>query len=136
MINYRVQIDGVDKTGKDLILKYVTILSNHKYVIQARGLISQLAYSEIYKRQYEYDLNSFSNDIYILLTAEVEDLSIRHKLVNEPKIDIKNDVQIFEKVYNILKSKNFKIFKINTSKVTPYMAAKEIIEIVEELSNV
>ena len=50
MIHINIQIDGIDKTGKDLILQYVTRLSNHKYVIQSRGLISQIAYSKIYNR--------------------------------------------------------------------------------------
>ena len=63
MIRTRVQIDGVDKTGKDMLVQYITRMSNHKYVIQARGIVSQIAYSKIYGRNYEYDLRNYENDV-------------------------------------------------------------------------
>lgn len=129
MINVNIQIDGVDKTGKDLISTYVAYLSNHKYVVYPRGLISQEAYSNIYERDYEYDINDYKNTVFIYLFAEVEDLKVRHKMTHEPKIDIERDLQMFNKVAKKYASK---VYSFNTSEMTAYHIAKCIIEIAEK----
>lgn len=129
MIHTNIQIDGVDKTGKDLILKYVVMLSNHKYVIQSRGLLSQMAYSKIYDRPYSYSFEDYPNTLFIYLTGELEDLTIRHKLTDEPKINIEKDMQAFEEIVST--NKNL-VHTFNTSKETPYNIAKQIIALAEE----
>lgn len=136
MIKNRITIDGVDKTGKDLLVKYIVHLSNHKYVIQARGIISQIAYSEIYGRPYKYDLNAYKNDVIFYLTAEDEDLKIRHKITNEPKIDLERDKKVFDKTAKYLYKNGIKVIKVDTTHYTPYENAKLIIEYLEELGNV
>lgn len=132
MINRRITVDGVDKTGKDLLVKYIVQLSNHKYVIQARGIISQIAYSKIYGRNYEYDLEPYKNDIIIYLVGDLEDLKIRHKITNEPKIDIERDIEIFNQTAKDLHHKGLTILRVNTSKFTPYEIAKNIVKYLEE----
>lgn len=132
MIRTRVQIDGVDKTGKDMLVKYITRMSNHKYVIQARGLVSQIAYSKIYGRNYEYDLRDYKNDVIILLTGDIEDLKIRHKITNEPKIDIERDLKVFGEVAEDLSKKGLTVYQANTSHLTPYEVAQKVIEAVEK----
>lgn len=131
MIHTNIQIDGVDKTGKDLILNYVNELSNHKYVIQSRGLISQIAYSKKFKRQYKYSFDDYKNTLFIYLVADPKDLQIRHHLTNEPRIDILSDIELFDRVVNEY-SKKYSIFKFNTSIETPYEIALEIIKLAEQ----
>lgn len=131
MIHINIQIDGIDKTGKDLILQYVTRLSNHKYVIQSRGLISQIAYSKIYNRNYEYRLDNYKDTLFIYLYANEEDLKIRHTITNEPKIDIKSDLDVFNSIVNSINN-ILDIHSYNTSEMTPYAIAKCIINLAEE----
>lgn len=131
MIHTNIQIDGVDKTGKDLILNYVNELSNHKYVIQSRGLISQIAYSKKFKRHYKYSFDDYKNTLFIYLVADPKDLQIRHRLTNEPRIDILSDIELFDNVVNEY-SKKYSIFKFNTSIETPYEIALEIIKLAEQ----
>lgn len=131
MIRTRVQIDGVDKTGKDTLVKYITRMSNHKYVIQARGIVSQIAYSKIYGRNYKYDLRNYENDVIILLTGDIEDLKIRHKITNEPKIDIERDLKVFGEVAEDLYRKGLTVYQANTSQLTPYEIAQRVIKAVE-----
>lgn len=132
MIHVNIQIDGVDKTGKDLILQYVNKLSNHKYVIQSRGLISQIVYSKIFNRGYEYDLNDYKNTLFIYLCADLKDLEIRHALTNEPKIDIESDMLEFNKVAKSFAEKGMSIYMFNSSWSTPYEIAKTIIKLAEK----
>ena len=132
MIRTRVQIDGVDKTGKDMLVKYITRMSNHKYVIQARGIVSQIAYSKIYGRKYDYDLRNYENDVIVLLTGDIEDLEIRHKITNEPKIDIERDLKVFGEVAEDLCRKGLTVYQANTSHLTPYELAKMVIKAVEK----
>lgn len=132
MIRTRVQIDGVDKTGKDMLVKYITRMSNHKYVIQARGIVSQIAYSKIYGRDYEYDLDNYENDVIVLLTGDIEDLKIRHKITNEPKIDIERDLKVFGEVAEELSKRGLTVYQANTSHLTPYEVAEKVIAAVEK----
>lgn len=132
-VNYRITIDGVDKTGKDLLLQYVVRLSNHRFVIQARGLLSQLAYSKIYERDYSYDLTQYKNDVIFYLKGNLEDLTIRHKITNEPKIDIENDIKIFDDTAKYLRDNGIIVIELDTSEHTPYQNAKKIIETIDSL---
>lgn len=135
MIKNRITIDGVDKTGKDLLVKYIVHLSNHKYVIQSRGIISQIAYSKIYGRDYEYNLTPYKNDIIFYLTGSIKDLEIRHKITNEPKIDIAKDMIVFNETATELYKKGLKVIKVDTSHHTPYENAKLIVKYLEEIGN-
>ena len=48
-----LEIDGQDKVGKDTVLRYIELLSNYKYVIKSRGILSQLVYNDKFNRQYD-----------------------------------------------------------------------------------
>jgi len=129
---YEVEIDGVDKTGKDLLTSYLALLSNHRFSINTRGIITQIAYSRKYNRNYEYNLSSLSkNKIIILLTAEVEDLKVRCKITNEKEFSIKEDLKLFDDIANELLSQGFKVYKFNTSFETPYEIIKRVISLID-----
>lgn len=134
MIKYNIQIDGVDKTGKDLLLNYITRLTNHKYVIQSRGLLSQIAYSIIYDRDYKYDISVYEHTIFIYLTANTNDLKVRHSITQEPKIDIERDLEVFNNVVEYYKNL-LEIYTFDTSKEAPYSIAKKVINIIEAKEN-
>lgn len=135
MIKHRIVIEGVDKTGKDLLAKYIVYLSNHKYVLQVRGILTQISYSEIYNRPYEYDLDIYKNDVIVYLTGDIDDLWLRHKITNEPKIDLEKDIKVFNKNLELLKNKDIKVLELDTSHHTPYENAKKVIEFMEGLEN-
>lgn len=125
-------IDGADRTGKNTIHRYIAELSNHKYVITDRGILTQIVYSYKYQRGYDYDLDLYKNNIIIYLTADERDLEIRSKITNEPEFDIKKDLQLFNDFKNFLISKGFIVLQYNTSVMTPYQIAMAV---VTELSN-
>ena len=136
MIKNRITIDGVDKTGKDLLLQYVVRLSNHKYVIQARGILTQIAYSKIYGRPYKYDLKLYKEDIIFYLTGDLEDLQVRHKITNEPKIDIERDMKVFDETAHKLADNGITVVKVDTTHNTQYENAKAIIKYLENKDNI
>lgn len=129
----RIEIEGVDKTGKDLIAGYIDRLSNRRYVINARGLLSMMVYSDIYNRGYNYEneLKDNKNTLVVYLTAEKEDLEIRHKLSNEPKIDIDRDLRVFEDYAEVFEKAGITVLKCNTSHMTPYNVAKFVLSFIE-----
>lgn len=130
----RIEIEGVDKTGKDLLAGYIDRLSNRRYIVHARGLLSMMVYSDIYDRGYDYskELEDSKNVLVIYLSANKEDLEIRHKLSNEPKIDIERDMKVFEDYVKVLKEKGIEVYTYNTSYHTPYEIAKKVITYLEE----
>lgn len=126
----RIEIEGVDKVGKDLLAGYIDRLSNRRYVVNARGLLSMMVYSDIYNRNYDYqkELEDNKNTLVIYLKADIEDLQIRHKLSNEPKIDIERDMKVFDDYVEVFLEKGIRVLTFDTSKETPYSIAKAVLE--------
>lgn len=131
----RIEIEGIDKVGKDLIAGYIDRLSNRRYVVNARGLLSMMVYSDIYDRNYDYskELEDNKNTLVVYLKADIEDLQIRHKLSNEPKVDIERDMRVFDDYVEAFERKGIKVLKFDTSKQTPYMVAKEVLDYINSV---
>lgn len=128
-------VEGMDKTGKGLIASYIKTLTNHKYIVFDRGLMSNLAYDKLFKRDQTFNIKPFQSFFYVYLTCDFDDWKIRCKLTNEPEIPFKIHHDIFEGLYNDFLDNNFKIIKINTSNCSPYKAAQLAIDEVEKLNS-
>lgn len=124
--NYLLEIEGIDKSGKDILTTYIHKLSNFKYVINVRGILSNLVYNDKFNRQVEYDV--YYKPIIIYLDVEEDDRLIRCSLTKEPEIDANLDRLLFEKYMKILENKGITIFRYNTSKMTPYQIAKDFLK--------
>ena len=128
-----IYLEGIDKSGKDLIAKYVNKLSNYKYIVNSRGILSQIAYSILYNRGEQYDIEYEKNNLYVYLQVDKEDWEIRCKLSNEPEIDYKKNIESFDIAINLTKDK-LNILYYDTSLLTPYEIAKKIIYKIEQLN--
>lgn len=128
-----ITIDGVDRTGKNTLHGYLALLTNHKYVITDRGILTQIAYNEKFNRGINYNINNYRNNIIVYLYAEPEDLKIRCKLTNEPPFDIKSDLELFTRRLEELEGNGFIVYRYNTSINTPFAIALDLKEKLEEL---
>lgn len=128
-----ITIDGVDKTGKNLLHRYLEKLTNYKYVMTDRGILTQLAYNEKFGRGYKYNLEDYKNNIIVYLTAEDQDLEIRCKVTNEPKFDIPGDKALFEKHLKTLEEEGFEVIRYNTTDLTPYRIAEDLAVILKKI---
>ena len=73
MLNfYCISVEGIDKTGKELIRKYLDILGKHKYVLMDRGIISNVAYAKLWHRPYSYELSVFKDAVEKLEQERIE----------------------------------------------------------------
>ena len=132
MLNfYCISVEGIDKTGKELIRKYLDILGKHKYVLMDRGIISNVAYAKLWHRPYSYELSVFKDWLFVYLTTDKEDWEVRCKLTNEPKIDYDLNKSIFDETVNEFVKLGFQTLTFNTSQMTPYSIAKAIITYME-----
>lgn len=130
---YNIFIDGIDKAGKDLIAYYVIHLSNFKYIVNGRGILSQLAYAKLYNRNDAYDLTQQKNIINVYLEVDKEDWLLRCKKTNEPAIDYEKNTEAFQYAISVLSQVN-NVIHFNTSQETPYMIAKHIVDYVDNLN--
>lgn len=126
MKDYLLEIEGLDKCGKDILVNYINRLSNFRFIVHARGLLSNMVYSEKFNRNYDYEL--VYKPIIIFLDVDEEDRLIRCKITGESSIDANNDKALFEKHLKLLKEKGFRVLRYNTSKMTPYQIAEDIIK--------
>lgn len=139
---FNIELDGIDKCGKDSIRPYVFYLEPGKYLCRARGLISQIAYAKLYKRNIEWDGADYAkNTLFVLLEVNKHDWEIRCKLTNEPNTGFtyKEMTQAFKLALYELKERfdvpENHILVFNTSEYTPYAIADEIKTHLEYLNN-
>ena len=131
---FQIFLDGIDKTGKDLIRSYIFYLGKGRYICVARGIASMRVYSKLYDRPYEYDDTTQQNVVNVLLTVDKEDWKIRCKTSNEALTDYDNETIEFEKEFKALEDKGYHVLRFNTSKFTPYSIAKMIIKYMEKVN--
>lgn len=139
---FNIELDGIDKCGKDSVRPYVFYLEPGKYLCRARGLISQIAYAKLYKRNINWDaIDYVKNTLFVLLEVDKQDWEIRCKLTNEPNTGFTYDemTQAFEfALYALEKRFNVpenQILVLNTSMYTPYTIASKITMRLEYLNN-
>lgn len=128
--SYIVEIEGIDKTGKDLVKAYITLLSDYKYIVQSRGLLSNMVYAEKYGRDYDYSL--IYRPIIVYLDVDEEDRRVRCVLTNEPNIDAEADKRLFNKYKTKLRKSGITIYEFNTTHQTPYQIATQVLELIEK----
>lgn len=126
-------IEGIDRVGKDLLKNYLIQLTNHRHTIISRGLISGIVYSKIANRSFDYSLDEWRNVLFVYLTCEKDDLTIRCKISNEPRRDFAKDSIYFEDVASKLKNCGVRVETFNTSLETPYSIALQVIEMAEDI---
>lgn len=131
---HEIVIEGIDKTGKDSLLPYLESLGNYYYIINVRGLLSQLAYNDLYHREYEYEIPDLSHILFVLLDSDDKDLDIRFKITNEPEINRRANREAFNKAASFLENRyNANILRINTTEVTPYQASSMILDNIKQM---
>ena len=121
-------IDGIDKSGKDTIAKYVWYLDKRLNVF-VRGWPSLVVYAKKFNRQCEYEL-PYKDVLYVHCYVDENDWSIRCNITNESKINYDNDTQMFFDAFDILDNNNYYTMTFNTTQLTPYIIAKQIIDTV------
>ena len=135
---YVIVLDGIDKTGKDLIAKYVFELSGKRYITIARGIMSMIAYSKLFCRDFEYNLEAekLAPVVNVLLTVDKRDWEIRCKINDEPNIDYDMHSKAFTDASVQLLQAGILVRKYNTSDMTPFNIAKAIVSFVHTLNGV
>lgn len=129
---YTVVIDGIDKSGKDTIAKYVWQLDKTLNVI-VRGWPSLVVYAKKFNRQCKYEL-PYKNALYVYCFVDYEDWKIRCEIHNEKKIEYSEDLYAFNNAFDILLKNNYKIMYANTTSDTAFNIAKEIVNTIHSLN--
>ena len=122
--NILIEVEGIDKSGKDTIAPYITIISNYSCVVNIRGILSQLVYNDKFNRNKDYKL--LYKPLIIFLDVDNNDHEIRCTISKEPKINSDKDREAFYLYIKELEKHGFTILKFNTSKMTPMQIAIEI----------
>lgn len=140
---FNIEFDGIDKCGKDTVKSQIWYFAPGMYLPRARGLISQLAYAKLYKRDVNYDVERgyVMNTLFVLLEVDKQDWEIRCKLTNEPSMDFTYEemTQAFKLALYELKERfnvpEDRILVFNTSEYTSYTIASIITTRLEYLNN-
>lgn len=133
----RIEVEGVDRTGKDTLVGYLDYLSGRTMPVGSRGILSTMAYADLYSREIP-DLDGMIDGnrttLVVLLSANEEDLELRLKMSHHPNIDIGLEQEIFARQADILENEGIPVLRYNTSYNTPYAIAKEVISIMRRMN--
>ena len=124
--NVAIEIEGMDKTGKDTLAKYLGLMANYAYTINVRGILTQLVYNDKFGRNNTYALPY--KPFVIFLDVDNTDHAVRCVAAGEPKININKDREVYYKYIKKFRELGITVFTYNTSEMTPYMIAKDVIE--------
>lgn len=135
-----VVIEGVDRVGKNSIGSYIDRLSNRLLPIGNRNVLSTIVYAKKYGRDIDPDylecmINNYKNSgtLTILLIADVNDLKLRGEITGEQDVDYNMDQQMFmEEASMLLSDYNISLLMYNTTVLTPYKIATDIVKYVKE----
>lgn len=127
-------VDGIDRCGKNTVVKYIQYLSNHRYMVYDRGILSNITYARMFNRNIQYDLDQYKPFVFVYLVCDEDDWTIRCKLTNEPKIDYRSHIEQFDITSHMLENVGFNIMFFNTSHMTPYDIAKNVLIYVDKLN--
>jgi uracil-DNA glycosylase len=129
MYNQIVHIEGIDRTGKDTLRRYVIQQTKGKYLVVVRSFLSQIVYGRIFKRdineEYFWDrlvhANLACDEKFIYLTCDNEIIVSRIVQTNEKHItvyDIVEHKKIFREVIDYAKKEHdIEIIEIDTSRM-------------------
>ena len=123
-----ISIDGIDKSGKGILFQYLKHMNNYQYALLDRGPISNYMFAKLYNREFNFDLSSFSNVLFVVLSVKYEDWLIRCKMSNEPIIDYDLHCKLYEKAINDFKDSGCVILQYDTTLQTPFNIAKNVID--------
>ena len=124
--NVAIEIEGMDKTGKDTLAKYLGLMANYAYTINVRGILTQLVYNDKFGRNNMYALPY--RPFIVFLDVDNVDHAVRCVAAGEPKININKDREVYYKYIKKFKELGITVLTYNTSEMTPYMIAKDVIE--------
>ncbi len=130
--NIPIEIEGVDKSGKDTIGPYITTITNYAYAVNIRGMLTQLVYNDKFNRNHDYRL--LYKPLIVFLDVDNNDHKIRCTISSEPKININKDRQAYYKYIEVLENIGIKVLKFNTSIMTPMEIATEVNEYLKTTS--
>lgn len=124
--NVAIEIEGMDKTGKNTLAEYLGLMANYAYTINVRGILTQLVYNDKFGRNNTYALPY--RPFIVFLDVDNVDHAVRCVAAGEPKININKDRDVYYKYIKKFKELSITVLTYNTSEMTPYMIAKDVIE--------
>lgn len=132
-----IALDGIDKAGKSTLVKYLAQLSNFTLTILDRGPITNIVWNKIQKRDITYDLDMWKNTVFIRLTVNKDDWKIRCKIHNEMPMPLtfEDMNRAYDEEFLNFKNRGFYTLEFNTSEITQYNIAKEIIDYLNKLNS-
>lgn len=129
-----ISIEGIDKAGKGIVFKYIQELGKHQHVLLDRGPLSNYVFSKMFHRDFTYDIESFKNILFVFLDIAYDDWLIRCKMTNEKAILFDGHYQAYIDGIVDFEEKECTFLRYNTSMMTPYQIAKDVLKKFDELN--
>jgi thymidylate kinase len=121
--------EGVDCVGKTTIMQAFNKITNYKYLCFDRGVVSYLAYADIYKRKIDYpQIMSNSASCFLVAYISCDDLIIKRRIwkTGHEMFDIQQHKKAFEKALWLVHSAGMRIVRCEYQRSKPESIANKI----------
>ena len=131
-----IVLEGIDRCGKDMLLAHLSRM-DRKYILTARGIISNLSYCKIFEREpVNYDLEQHKHELYVFIDVDKDDWAIRCSLTDEPTISYDEHTKAFDKTAHEVKDAGINVLFLNSSEQTIHQMAEEILVAADSLNKI
>ena len=129
--NIAIEIEGMDRAGKDTLADYIKFLGNYAYTINVRGILTQIVYNDKFDRNNTYMLPY--KPFVVFLDVNNTDQAIRAKKTDEAKTNVNKDREAFYIYAEELKKHGITVLTYNTSDITMMNIAKDVMKHLSEI---
>ena len=114
---YTVSLDGVDKAGKSLLVKYLARMSHFTLNVLDRGPMTNIVWNKIQNRDITYNLDMWKSTLFVRLAVDEEDWKIRCSIANEPEMPLpfKEMDGKYKEQFEWLKDHGFFVMELSTT---------------------
>ncbi len=130
-----ISIEGIDKSGKGTVAKYIKLLGNHRHVLLDRGPLSNYMFSQMDHRGYEYDISSYKSILFVFLDVAYADWDVRCRACHEPSICYADHYANYDAAIQEFTQAGCTVLRFNTTDMTPYNIALSVMHAFDNHNN-
>lgn len=145
---YITEIDGVDSSGKSILIGYIQKKYNYYYHTSDRGILSNLVFGEKYRNELDgerYDLSYYTDKdhpiiIFFLYDSNIEDLMLRRSITRDTLTSkytyeqTEEELALYMKWVKYLRDKGVHVVAFDISKMSYYDMAVLFKQTMDRLS--
>ena len=126
----RVEVEGIDKSGKSTLVYYLRHLSGFRLAVSDRGVATSMALNGMHGVRLEAP-DDVDESVIVYLTVDPEDWALRCSMTHEPMVPYDLFVRHWDEAIGELERRGAKVLRFDSSALTPYAIARKTVGLLD-----